>query len=117
MGLKITLGSQLLTETFTRRGAKAELARRIGERQELVARWATGARGPSEKNQSWMEDHIRIPARTWGDPPLAPKLFWAWVAEREWSPLELVRGEASAEPAPTFQSDDQPANGGDRRAS
>lgn len=116
MGLKVTLGSQLLTETFTKRGAKAELARRMGQRQELVARWATGARVPSEINQSWLEDHANIPARAWGDTKLAPKEFWAWVAEKEWLAVDLLAAEASAEPAPTFQVDDKSANGGSHAA-
>lgn len=112
MALKVSLGSQLLTETFKDRGAKAELARRIKSRQELVARWATGARIPSEEDQSWMEDNANIPARSWGDPPLPPKLFWDWVREHDWEAVQLVSKEASSETTPAFPADDSAANGG-----
>jgi hypothetical protein len=115
VAFKISLGSLLLTKTFEQRGGKAELARRMGSRQELVARWATGARVPPEVDQSWMEDNAHIPARTWGDPPLKPADLIVWIAENEWTPVKLTK-EAAAEPAGTFPSTRATANRGGHAA-
>lgn len=67
--IHITKASEILraqlAERYAERGKKAELARGLGVRQELVSRWANGERKPSPSMRATLEQKLGIDWKLW----------------------------------------------------
>jgi transcriptional regulator with XRE-family HTH domain len=63
-----TKGSVALAARLRKRGAKADLARRLCISQDRVSRWVQGERKPVPKHRADLQKWFRIHWRAWDEP-------------------------------------------------
>ncbi len=60
-----TKGSVALAKKLAKRGAKADLAKRLSISQDRVSRWVQGERKPVPKHRAQLQEWFRIDWRLW----------------------------------------------------
>lgn len=60
---------RILRRRLAKRGAAADLARRLGADPGLVSRWVAAKRKPAAEYRDLIQDTLGIDSRLWSKPP------------------------------------------------